>query len=227
MDLARCCEPTIEQRELLDRHLRLVIEANERVNLTRIDTWESGQVLHVEDSLVGLPEILEAPQGRYLDMGTGAGFPGVPVAIMTGRETVLADSVGKKTAVLDEVLRELNISDYASTFNGRLEDLALQQPESFSVVSARALSSLSSLLELASPLLCEGGVLVCYKAPSVYEELDHTSEIEDMLGFQRMNVRDAVLSDGATARVIVSYEKVHASRVPLPRRVGMAQKRPY
>lgn len=227
MNQAQCCEPTIEQRELLNRHLRLVMEANKKVNLTRIDTWESGQLLHVEDSLTGLAEIAKAPSGCYLDMGTGAGFPGIPLAIMTGRETVLADSVGKKTAVLDTVLQTLGLTDTVSTFNGRLEDLALQRPEGFSVVTARALSSLSSLLELASPLLIEGGLLVCYKASSVHDELPHIDEIQDKLGFRMRSMRDTVLSDGTTTRIILTYEKVHQSLVPLPRRVGMAQKRPY
>lgn len=227
MNQAQWREPTIEQRKLLDRHLRLVMDANQSVNLTRIDTWESGQLLHVEDSLVGLPEIMSAPDGRYLDMGTGAGFPGVPLAIMSGRETVLADSVGKKTAVLDRILKELDLSDRVTTFNGRLEDLASQSPESFSVVSARALSSLASLLELASPLLVEGGLLVCYKAPSVYEELGHARSIEDTLGFECVGIRDCMLSDNETARVIATYRKTHTARVSLPRRIGMAQKRPY
>ena len=79
--------PNKRQRELLDKHLELVIEENKVTNLTRIVDWESAQVLHVEDSLAGLPEVEEALEGPYLDMGSGAGFPGIPLAIMTGRET--------------------------------------------------------------------------------------------------------------------------------------------
>ena len=72
---------SIEQRELLDLHLRYVIEENKTTNLTRITDWETAKILHVEDSLVGVPFIEKAPQGDYLDMGTGAGFPGIPIAI--------------------------------------------------------------------------------------------------------------------------------------------------
>ena len=154
--------PNKRQRELLDKHLELVIEENKVTNLTRIVDWESAQVLHVEDSLAGLPEVEEALEGPYLDMGSGAGFPGIPLAIMTGRETLLADSVGKKTRALDSFAAELGIDDIVSTYHGRIEDLALQQPNHFSLVTARALSSLASLLELASPLLAKGGRLVCY-----------------------------------------------------------------
>lgn len=135
--------PNKRQRELLDKHLELVIEENKVTNLTRIVDWESAQVLHVEDSLAGLPEVEEALEGPYLDMGSGAGFPGIPLAIMTGRETLLADSVGKKTRALDSFAAELGIDDIVSTYHGRIEDLALQQPNHFSLVTARALSSLA------------------------------------------------------------------------------------
>ena len=129
--------PNKRQRELLDKHLELVIEENKVTNLTRIVDWESAQVLHVEDSLAGLPEVEEALEGPYLDMGSGAGFPGIPSAIMTGRETLLADSVGKKTRALDSFAAELGIDDIVSTYHGRIEDLALQQPNRFSLVTAR------------------------------------------------------------------------------------------
>ena len=81
--------------DLLRRHLELVIEANKTTNITRIESMEEGMVLHVEDSLVGLPELEAAPAGRYADLGSGAGYPGIPLAVETGRETLLVDSVGK------------------------------------------------------------------------------------------------------------------------------------
>lgn len=219
--------PTVEQRKLLDLHLQLVIEENKITNLTRIIDWDSAQILHIEDSLVGLPEIQGAPSGRYLDMGTGAGFPGIPIAIMTGRETVLADSVGKKTKALDRIINALNIVSYVSTYNGRIEELSVISPESFSVISARALSSLASLLELSSPLLQKDGYLVCYKSQDVDEELEHAKFIADKLGFEYVSKRDALLSDGITERSIIVFEKIHEPLVALPRRVGMAQKKPY
>ena len=101
-------EVSIEQRKLLDEHLRLVIELNKTVNLTRITSWEKGQLLHVEDFLLGLEAITKAPRGKYGDIGTGGGFPGIPLAIMTGRETVLVDSVGKKLKLLILLLKNLD-----------------------------------------------------------------------------------------------------------------------
>ena len=219
--------PSIEQRKLLDLHLQLVIKENKITNLKRIIDWDISQILHIEDSLVGLPEIISAPSGKYLDMGTGAGFPGIPIAIMTKRETVLADSVGKKTKALNRIIDTLDIASHVSTYNGRIEELSLISPESFSVISARALSSLASLLELSSPLLQKNGYLVCYKSQDVDDELKHAKSVADKLGFEYMSRRDTLLSDGVTERSIIVFKKIHEPLVTLPRRVGIAQKKPY
>ena len=220
-------QPTIEQRKLLDEHLRLVIEENKVTNLTRIVDWETAQVLHVEDSLQGLPEVNEAPIGRYLDMGSGAGFPGIPIALMTGRETLLSDSVGKKTKALDKFIDELGISETTATYNGRIENLALKEPNAFTLITARALSSLASLLELASPLLQKGGHLVCYKTQKQSEELDHAKLIAQKLGMEFVSSRGFVLSDEETSRAIIVFKKKCNPSMKLPRRVGMAQKKPF
>lgn len=220
-------ELPIEQQALLDLHLELVLKENERANLTRIIDWEQGQLLHIEDSLLGVPEFMEAPQGRYGDIGTGGGFPGIPLAIISDRETVLIDSVAKKTQALQRIIDQLGLSDRVSTYTGRTEELALEQPESFSVITARALSALPSLLELAAPLLCLQGQLICYKAEVDEEELAQASLLEEKLGMKLVSSRRALLSDGKTKRMILVYEKVAEPRVSLPRRPGMAQKRPY
>ena len=208
------------------RYLDLILEANKRTNLTRITSREEAEVLHLEDSWVGLPEINRAPDGRYGDLGSGGGFPGVPIALATGRETVLVDSVKKKMAIVDSVLDELGIGEQVSTYRGRIEELALSQPQSFSVLTARALARLGALLELASPLLVKGGVLVCYKAQLSEEELKEARCVESMLGMRLISTREVMLSDGETKRTIVAFEKVGKSLVKLPRRIGAAQRNP-
>lgn len=220
-------EPTLEQRKLLDLHIDLLIEANRTTNLTRIQDKESAQVLHVEDSLVALPEMIEAPQGNYADIGTGGGFPGIPLAVMTGRTTLLVDSVKKKVQVLDSVINQLHLSEQISTFNGRTEELALTKPNSFAVITARALSSLPALLELASPLLQQGGWLICYKARPEQSEIEQAQALEGKLGLRLIRKREVLLSDRETLRTIIVFEKEHDAQVKLPRRPGMAQKRPY
>ena len=99
-----------EQMALLERHLDLVMAANEQVNLTRITSRDEARVLHIEDSLAGLPEVQAAPAGLLGDMGSGAGFPGIPLAAVTGRKTVLIESVGKKAAFLKAFVDELGLA---------------------------------------------------------------------------------------------------------------------
>jgi 16S rRNA (guanine527-N7)-methyltransferase len=140
-----------EQEALLKKHLELVIEANKRTNITRIDDWGQGWLLHVEDSLSGADEVSAAPDGPLADLGSGAGYPGIPLAITTTREITLVESVGKKASLLSGFARELGLDEKIRVYSGRAEQLAQEKAEYFSVVTARALSSLPSLMELASP----------------------------------------------------------------------------
>jgi 16S rRNA (guanine527-N7)-methyltransferase len=215
------------QRQAIDRHLQLVLEANQTTNITRIEDPDRAEVLHIEDSLVGLPECLAAPAGRYADLGSGAGYPGIPLAVATGRQAMLVESVKKKASLLSHFAEQLNLAARVSVYPGRAEELAAEQPEAFALVTARALTALPSLLELASPLLQHGGVLVAYKAGDVADELAWAEGIQQKLGLQKKSVRHTVLSDGCTDRSIIVFEKVAEPTVTLPRRPGMAQKRPY
>lgn len=209
--------------ELLQRHLELVLEANKKTNITRISSWDEGMVLHVQDSLLGLEELSEAPDGWYADIGTGAGYPGIPLAIETGRKTLLVDSVGKKTAIPDSFIGELGL-DQVSTYTGRIEDLAREHPYEFTAITARALAQLSVLMELAAPLLQLGGRLICYKANLKPSELDHALSLQDTVGLKLVSDRSFVLDD--YQRRIVTFEKVKRESIQLPRKTGLAQKRP-
>lgn len=209
--------------DLLKRHLELVIEANKTTNITRISTWEEGMLLHVEDSLVGLPEVMDAPAGRMADIGSGAGYPGIPLAIESGRQTLLADSVGKKTAILSSMVETLGLEN-VEVYTGRIEDLAREKPTAFTVVTARALAQLSILMEFASPMLQEGGRLVCYKANVSDEELQHALSLQEQLGMKHVSDRTVTLGDNC--RRIICFEKTGRPKIKLPRKVGMAQKRP-
>ncbi|MDD6729576.1 MAG: 16S rRNA (guanine(527)-N(7))-methyltransferase RsmG [Eggerthellaceae bacterium] len=220
-------ELTREQHELLLKHLSLVIEENKVTNLTRIDSVESGRLLHVEDSLAAVPECLDAPQGPVAELGTGGGFPGIPLAVATGRSVDLVDSVGKKTKALDRIIEKLGLSATVRTYNGRIEELALDRPEHYALVTARALTALPSLIELASPLLMPGGRLVALKSADIGDERSWARAIEEKVGMREVSLRTFTLSDGVTERSIIVYEKAGTPSVKLPRRPGMAQKRPY
>ena len=190
---------TTEQESLLRNHLSLVIEANKTTNITRIDTWGSGWLLHVEDSLVGADEVTLAPAG----------------------------AVGKKASLLSEFVDELDLEGRVKVYSGRAEQLATEHPEGFAVITARALSSLPSLMELASPLLMQGGSLVCYKSSEIDDELAAALPIQEKLAMYYIGKRDVVLSDGETKRSIVVFKKEGQPLVKLPRREGQAQRKPY
>lgn len=211
---------------LMQRYLDSILEVNKVTNLTRITDGEQARLLHIEDSLVGLPEVNEAPTGLYGDLGSGGGFPGVPLALATGRKTLLVDSVKKKMAIVQSALDDLSLSEQISTSSERIEDLPLEYKEKFAVLTARALSKLVSLIELASPLLKKGGRLVCYKAQLSSEELEEALAVQDLVGMKMISQREICLSDGETTRTIVVFEKIGKSRIKLPRRIGLAQKQP-
>lgn len=213
---------TDEMRRYLDQ----ILEVNKTTNLTRITSPEEAEVLHLEDSLVGLPDVNEAPAGLMGDLGSGGGFPGVPLALATGRQTILVDSVKKKMALVQSIIDAMGLQELISTSDERIEDLAKTYPNRFSVLTARALSRLVSLLELSAPLLKKGGRLVCYKAQVADDELEEAQAVEKLVGMKLVSRRETVLSDGETKRTILVFEKVASPKLKLPRRVGLAQKQP-
>ncbi|MEG2477251.1 MAG: 16S rRNA (guanine(527)-N(7))-methyltransferase RsmG [Gordonibacter sp.] len=216
----------MQNKSLVDVYLDSVLEANKTTNLTRISSLEEARILHVEDSLAGLPELQQAPKGLYGDLGTGGGFPGVLLAIETGRKTILVDSVQKKMAIIEKILKEMNLDGSITTYAGRIEDLSVDYPGQFAVLTARALAKLSVLMELSSPLLKKNGRLICYKANVQSEEWEHALSLQDKLGMKLFSDRSLLLSDQETQRRIICFEKVSRAKISLPRRMGLAQKKP-
>ena len=206
------------------KHLNLVIEANKSINLTRIDNVDEGMILHIEDSLKGVDFLNDAPAGLYGDMGSGAGFPGIPLAVTTGRDTVLIDARVKKVKVLDSFIQELGLRN-VTTFAGRAELLAKKQSKRYAALTARALSQLPVLLELASPLLQDGGYLICYKANVKEEELADARRVLPLVGMELVG-DESFLLNGEFQRRIMTFGKTGKPKVKLPRQEGMAQKHP-
>ncbi len=215
-----------KQRQQIQDYLQAVLQTNNDINLTTIHDFNDGLVLHIEDSLAGLEEVNSAPDGQLVDLGTGGGFPGAPLALASSRDVLLVDSTKKKIDAIMGIVNELQIPR-VKAYAGRIEELAQEQPGAFAVATARALSSLPSLLELAAPLLIQGGHLVAYKSDKADEEIERAILLEQKLGMKFLSCRDLVLSDGITPRSIIVFEKVAPPTVKLPRRPGMAQKRPY
>jgi 16S rRNA (guanine527-N7)-methyltransferase len=214
---------TEPQLQAMERHLRLVAETNVSFNLTAIP--ESEYVpLHVLDSAAALPFLAPAPSGAFADLGSGAGFPAVPLAVLSGRPVVLVESVKKKAAFLERVVAELRLE--ASIQGIRAEELALEHRARFAAATARALASLPSLVELASPLLREGGLLICLKGLPDELELSRGDAAAHRCGMERTATTALAVPHVDAQRTVVVYRRSAAPGVALPRRSGMAQRQP-
>lgn len=214
----------IDKQEKIRAYLELVIEKNKELNLTRIDTKEKGMLLHIEDSLSCLEEF-KRQEGEFLDIGTGGGFPGVPLAIATGRTDVLIDSVQKKARAVQEMIEKLELENQIQARGIRSEELALEKGEEFTTVVARAVSSLPAVMELATPLLVQGGELIALRGKKDEVDLEDINHIADKLGLELISRRHIYISE-TYERTIYVFKKVSQTSIKLPRRKGMAQKRP-
>lgn len=214
-----------EKRGLLLLHMQLVIEKNEQINLTRIETEEDGVILHIEDSLSCLEEINGIESGSFCDIGTGAGYPGIPLNIVTGRKGTLIDSVQKKARCVEEFIGQLGL-DGIDVYGIRAEELAMKERSKYKIVVARALTALPSLVELASPLLMKGGRLIALKGNPELAEIEAGRKVAAEVGMKELSVRKLTIGEDGIPRTIMAYEKIGGSKLKLPRHVGMAQRHP-
>ena len=217
---------TREQWKTLVRHLELVIERNRTLNLTRITAWDEAVCLHIVDSLLLQDAFAEAPAGAFVDVGTGAGFPGIPLAVVTGRKGTLVDSVGKKVNAVRDFVRELGLEDQLRVESMRVEELARRERGRYAVVTARAVAQTGVLVEYAAPLLRKGGRLVVAKARITDEELANGDRAAKICGMRRVSRETYELPHDLGHREVISYERVGNPSIRLPRAVGMAQHHP-
>ena len=178
-------ELSADQARTLVSYLMLVIEKNKVVNLTRITNPAEAATLHLVDSLIPLASSTFhiGEKDQVLDMGTGAGFPGVPVAVVTQAQSLLVDSVGKKTTAVQEFADKLGLQN-VTTRHARLEELAREIPCSQNAVFARAVAKTNVLLEYATPFLAKGGLLVVEKGRPEEEELRVASQAAKICGMK-------------------------------------------
>lgn len=217
---------TEKQKDKLVRHLMLVIEKNDELNLTSITDPIEAVSLHIVDSLLMAEQVSKAPAGRFMDVGTGAGYPGIPLVVVSGRKGVLVDSVGKKVRAVQEFIEELGLKTRATTRTGRVEAIAQKERSTYAVVVARAVSQMSTLLEYAAPLLQLGGRLVITKSHPTDHEINVASRAAKICGFRPADFASYELPHGLGYREIYSYELVDFPSINLPRGIGMAQHRP-
>lgn len=207
---------------LLARHAHAVYTANASFNLTRITSTDSFVRLHIVDSL--LPWTLVPFEAPAVDLGSGAGFPGIPTAVVHGGPMLLCESVGKKAHFLETCASSMGLP--CRVFPGRAEDLALNERGSARLVVARAVSSLASLVELATPLLTDGGRLVALKGDPTTDELSAGDRAATVCGMRRLETLPYALPGGEERRTLVIYGRIAEPSVGLPRRSGLAQHHP-
>jgi len=188
---------------------RMVLAANERMNLTRITSDEEATVKHFVDSLTVLLTGVFTPGVRVVDVGTGAGFPGVPLKLARpDLRLVLLDATLKRVRFLQEVVAHFGWADVEAV-HGRAEELARRPgwAGAFDVVTARAVAQLDKLVTWCVPLLRPGGHLVAMKGPDVDAELKAAGKALKRLGARVAAVERLVLPKGAGRRSLVVVER--------------------
>lgn len=213
-----------EKLNLCVQHLLYVLQVNEYINLTAIKEFNDGLVLHLLDSLL-FDLYLPSHGSDVLDMGTGAGFPGLPIACTTDLSVGMIDSVGKKVNVVNAIIDKLELSN-ARAVHERVESFGSSHKSSFDYVVARALAPLPILLEYARPFLKQHGSLVVSKGEPNEDELKACASAAGILGFKLQNRDDFELPRGLGHRSLFVFEAYKPSSIRLPRQIGAARKNP-
>jgi 16S rRNA (guanine527-N7)-methyltransferase len=211
-------------REALGKVLELLAE--ERASVSSVVDERAWRV-HVADSLTGLdvPELATAQ--RIVDVGAGAGFPGLALAVaLPNAQIDLVESIGRKCTFMQLAIDEAGIPN-ATVLNTRSEDLASAEGrEAYDIVTARAVGRLSTLAELASPLLKPNGLLIAWKGKRDEEEEEQMARAAESLSMRPESILKVGERAGSQHRHLHVIKKVGATPADLPRRPGIAKKRP-
>lgn len=203
-----------QQARALVRYLTILEKTNQSFNLTRIPREEYVS-LHLLDSLTALLAIPATPGMKILDVGTGAGFPGVPIAAaLPESQVTLLDSTLKKVRFAEETARECGITNCIAV-HARAETLAKdsQHRGRYNIVVSRAVASFDNLIQLLLPLVCRGGRVIALKGSRVHEELEGTSALVSQLGGSRPVVHSVTLPGTDIERYLIVVEKKPSNRL--------------
>lgn len=205
-----------------------VLEWNEMVNLTSITEPTEFVVKHFIDSLIcaEFPEYKEA--AKIIDVGTGAGFPGVPLAIVSPeKEFVLMDSLNKRLKIIDELCQRADIQN-VTTLHARAEELARNKAhrEQYDLCVSRAVASMAVLAEYCLPFIKVGGFLMAYKGPDAEKEAADAENALSLLGGRVLEIRRGGLEEFVLDHRIVVIKKIKSTPSKFPRKAGTPTKEP-
>ncbi len=208
----------------LERYYELLIEWNEKINLTRIVEKEDVYLKHFYDSLTLIKAIDLNNVDSLCDIGTGAGFPGMVIKIVYPNINItLVDALNKRINFLNEVIKELNL-DKIETIHARAEEFGKTNRELYDVVVARAVSNISTLLEYSIPLVKVGGVFVAMKGTN--EEVSTLKTVYQKLDIKLENNLEFLLPYENSNRSLITFRKLSTTNNKYPRKNSEIQKSP-
>ena len=217
---------TENQIEKFYKYMKLLLEWNEKINLTAITDENEIVLKHFVDSLTSLKYIKE--NDNIIDVGTGAGFPGIPIAIMMPNTKItLLDSLNKRINFLNEVIKELNLKN-VETIHSRSEDCGkdILYREKYDISIARAVANLSTLSEYLLPFVKIDGKMICMKGSEVEEELNNSKYAIKELGGEISLQDEFCLPDTDIKRNIIVIKKIKYTPKLYPRKAGLPSKEP-
>lgn len=219
-------ELSLDEIEKLYKFMYLLLEWNEKINLTAITEPEVIILKHFVDSIT-IRKYIKS-ENKVLDMGTGAGFPGIPLKIISSDTYfTLVDSLNKRIIFLNEVCDKLKL-DKIENIHSRAEELAKNKKyrEQYDVVTSRAVARLASLVEYMLPFVKVGGRCICMKGSNVDEELIEAKKAINVLGGEIEKVDKFLLPNSDIERNIVIIKKIKNTSCKYPRKPGTATKQP-
>ena len=217
----------IQKKQFTDFYEYLV-EKNKVMNLTGITEFQEVLVKHFLDSLACVKAVDMSRIKRIMDIGTGAGFPGVPLKIAFPHlETCLLDSLKKRVNFLEETFQMLKLENITA-IHGRAEEYAKnkQYRETYDLCVSRAVSNLATLSEYCLPYVKTGGYFISYKSGTVQEEVEQAQKAVKILGGKIQDVVYFQLPDSEIQRSLVVIEKIKATPGRYPRKAGTPLKEP-
>lgn len=217
-----------EMMRKFDAYRGGILQWNEFVNLTAIRDPEEFTLKHFVDSVtcVKLPEY-EAAE-KIIDMGTGAGFPGVPLAILSPeKQFVLVDSLNKRLRIIAELCQQIGIRN-VTTIHARAEELghAKEHREQYQLCVSRAVAPLGVLLEYCLPLLKKGGALAAYKGAEAENELAGAKRAMQLLGAEKCRIEETPLGEEGREHRLLVITKTKPTPSKYPRKAGTPAKEP-